>query len=59
MTDLAVLVPSRGRPANVARLIEACAKTCRADTILHFGFDDDDDAMSANLAAADGHGEHC
>jgi hypothetical protein len=55
MADLAVLVPSRGRPANVARLIEACAKTCRADTILHFGFDDDDDTLGANLTAADGH----
>ena len=54
MADLAVLVPSRGRPKNVARLIEACAKTCRADTLLHFGFDDDDDALAANLTAADG-----
>jgi hypothetical protein len=54
MPDLAVLVPSRGRPANVARLIEACAKTCRADTLLHFGFDEDDDTLGANLTAADG-----
>jgi hypothetical protein len=54
MADLAVLVPSRGRPSNVARLIEACAKTCRAGTILHFGFDEDDDALGANLTAADG-----
>jgi hypothetical protein len=41
-TDLAILVPSRGRPASVARLIEACAKTCRTSYVLHFGFDDDD-----------------
>jgi hypothetical protein len=54
MTDLAVLVPSRGRPQNVARLVEACAKTCRADTVLEFGFDDDDDALAANMAAANG-----
>ena len=54
MADLAVLVPSRGRPQNVARLIEACAKTCRADTILHFGFDQDDDALPVNLTAAAG-----
>jgi hypothetical protein len=54
MPDLAVLVPSRGRPANVARLIEACAKTCRANTTLHFGFDEDDDALTANLTAATG-----
>jgi len=38
----------------VARLIESCAKTCRADTILAFGFDEDDDQLTANLAAADG-----
>ena len=48
--DLAVLVPSRGRPKNVARLIEACAKTCRANTVLHFGFDEDDDTLGT-LAA--------
>lgn len=53
MPDLAILVPSRGRPSNVARLIEACARTCRADTTLHFGFDGDDDALPANLAAID------
>jgi hypothetical protein len=40
--DLAILVPSRGRPQNVGRLIEACRKTCRASTVLHFGFDEDD-----------------
>ena len=55
MTDLAVLVPSRGRPANVARLIEACAKTCRADTVLSFGFDEDDDQLAANLAETSGY----
>jgi hypothetical protein len=52
MPDLAVLVPSRGRPANVSRLIEACEKTCRADTILHFGFDQDDPELAANSMAA-------
>ena len=54
MPDLAVLVPSRGRPANVARLVEACARTCRMDTVVAFGFDDDDDALASNLKAADG-----
>ena len=53
MTDLAVLVPSRGRPQNVARLIEACEKTCRTDVLLAFGFDSDDPVLSANLAAAE------
>jgi hypothetical protein len=52
VTDLAILVPSRGRPANVARLAEACAKTCRTSYVLHFGFDADDPALDANMAAA-------
>lgn len=42
MADMAVLVPTRGRPGNAARLIEACAKTCRADTRIILGVDDDD-----------------
>ena len=55
MTDLAILVPSRGRPASVARLAEACARTCRTNYVLHFGFDDDDPELDANRAAAAGH----
>src|SRR5690349_19333781 len=55
MADLAVLVPSRGRPHNVARLIQACAATCEADTLLHFGFDDDDPRLEQNLKAAAAH----
>jgi hypothetical protein len=47
-------VPSRGRPANIARLVEACARTCRLDTVIAFGFDEDDDALASNLKAADG-----
>ena len=54
MTDLAVLVPSRGRPSNVDRLVDRWIQTCRADTILHFGFDDDDPAFTDNLAEAEG-----
>lgn len=42
MTDLTVVTPSRGRPQNVARLAEAMAKTCRADTKLIIGLDRDD-----------------
>jgi len=53
MSDLIVIVPSRGRPASVARLVEACGRTCRADTRLHFGFDIDDPDVRANLDAAD------
>lgn len=53
MADLVVLVPSRGRPRNIARLISACKRTCTADTVLHFGFDDDDPALTQNLAELD------
>lgn len=42
---LAVLVPSRGRPQNVARLIEAMKATCRADTRLVVGVDEDDPTL--------------
>lgn len=52
MTDLAILVPSRGRPESVARLVESCAKTCRTSYVLHFGFDADDEQREANIAAA-------
>ena len=55
MADLWVLVPSRGRPANVERLVKHCALTCTADTRLHFGFDQDDPAREENIAAAGGH----
>jgi hypothetical protein len=52
MADLWVLVPSRGRPSSVERLVRACALTCRADTRLHFGFDHDDPHVEAGIAAA-------
>jgi hypothetical protein len=42
--DLLVAVPSRGRPQNIARLYEAMQVTCRADTQLLVGLDDDDPA---------------
>ena len=52
MTDLVILVPSRGRPASVARLAEACAKTCRTGYLLHFGLDEDDPAAEDAVRAA-------
>ena len=58
MTDLAILVPSRGRPANVARLVEACTKTCRTDYRLTFGFDEDDPELIENIDAASGYAGH-
>lgn len=54
MADLVCMVPSRGRPGKITRLIEACARTCRADTLIALGFDDDDPALMDNLRAADG-----
>jgi len=35
----------------VRRLLQACEQTCRADTEIYFGFDDDDPALQANTAA--------
>ncbi len=55
MTDLQVLVPSRGRPESIERLARTCALTCTADTRLHFGFDQDDPKLEANIKAAAGH----
>lgn len=52
--DLAVLVPSRGRPESIKRLIDACAKTCRAETHLYFAFDVDDRELVPNLKATAG-----
>lgn len=45
MRDLAVLVPSRGRPHNIERLISRMRDTCRGDTILIIGLDNDDPAL--------------
>ncbi len=41
-TDLAVIVPTRGRPDAVRELAAAFAVTCTAGTKLVFAFDDDD-----------------
>lgn len=49
MGDLAVLVPSRGRPGNIARLLDAMAMTCRGDTHLVVGIDYDDTALNEYL----------
>jgi len=49
--DLAVLIPSRGRPQNISRLRFACAATCELHTVLHFGFDNDDPQLTENIKA--------
>ena len=59
MADLVVLVPSRGRPGNVARLVAACRATCTADVLLMWGFDEDDPCLQENLAAAQWHSIAC
>lgn len=42
MTDLVVVVPSRGRPEAAVALARAFADTCTADTALVFALDEDD-----------------
>jgi hypothetical protein len=42
VAELAVLVPSRARPGNAARLLDAMEQTCTADTKLVLGLDADD-----------------
>ena len=49
------LVPSRGRPWNVERLVRHCVLTCQGDTRLHFAFDQDDEHLQANISATGGH----
>ena len=42
MSDLLVVVPSRGRPQNIARLLDAVHGTAKAGTHVHVAVDDDD-----------------
>lgn len=56
MRDLAILVPTRGRPANVTRLIQACADTCTTDYRLAFGCDNDDPTWQEVIELADAAG---
>lgn len=57
MRDLLVVVPSRGRPASVARLWEAMKATCHGDTTLLVGTDADDPTLPSyqEYAAAQNH----
>lgn len=45
MTDLVVIVPSRGRPTSAIELAEAFEATCTADTELVFALDKDDPTL--------------
>lgn len=40
--DLLVIVPSRGRPQNIARMLDSVHATARAETHVHVAVDDDD-----------------
>jgi len=42
MRDIAIMVPSRGRPGNIRRLQENMFENCRVDTSLHVYVDNDD-----------------
>lgn len=42
MTDLVVIVPSRGRPIRACAMVDAFQATCTGDTQLLFAVDDDD-----------------
>lgn len=42
MSEMTILVPSRGRPNNIKRLIDACAETMTEDTRILVLVDDDD-----------------
>ena len=45
MPDLLVIVPSRGRPRSIARMLDSLAETARLDTHLHVAVDEDDETL--------------
>ena len=57
--DLLIVVPSRGRPQNIARLLDAVRATAKMRTHVHVAVDDDDPELERyryvmKQAAADG-----
>ncbi len=57
--DLLVIVPSRGRPQNIARLLDAIHATSALQTHLHVAVDEDDAALPQYEAVmAKAGGEH-
>ena len=46
MGDLLVITPSRGRPRNAARLLEAVHKTAKLDTSVFLLLDEDDEELT-------------
>jgi hypothetical protein len=51
--DLLVIVPSRGRPQNVARLLDSVRETRRIDTHVHVAVDEDDEKLPQYRAVMD------
>lgn len=49
--DLLVIVPSRGRPANVGRLVQALAQTMESRVELALGLDEDDPTLPGTYDA--------
>jgi hypothetical protein len=45
LPDLLVIVPSRGRPKNIARLLDSVRATARLETHLHVAVDEDDETL--------------
>lgn len=45
MPDLLVIVPSRGRPGSIARMLDAVHATSRLETHLHVAVDEDDETL--------------
>lgn len=43
--DLLLIVPSRGRPQNIARLLDSVHDTARLDTCVHVAVDEDDEKL--------------
>jgi hypothetical protein len=59
MPDLLIVVPSRGRPQNIARLLSAVHSTARLDTHVHVAVDSDDETLPGYGAAMEeAGGEH-
>ena len=57
--DLLIIVPSRGRPQGIARLLDSVHETSRAKTHLHVAVDEDDEKLPQYEAVmARAAGEH-
>ena len=57
--DLLIIVPSRGRPQGIARLLDSVHETSRAKTHLHVAVDEDDEKLPQYEAVmARAGGEH-